>query len=154
MTEIYALITEKILNQSPIPSGEEGYYFAVAHRTSWWSIMDGIAKAMHRRGLVKEPTAQVWPSHEMAAESLQFPVKYVRVMGPNELVHPIISTFEKYLTRQPDLSADVIPVNTQSLGWQPKWDEKRFLQSLDQEVQDVLDFDTVKPTLFNTVMSS
>ncbi|KAH8678427.1 hypothetical protein BX600DRAFT_452050 [Xylariales sp. PMI_506] len=134
LVEVYALITENILSQKPIPSGEEGYYFTASHRTSWWRVMDGFAKYMHQRGLIEEPTAQVWPSLEVAAQSLGFPVQYVRVMGPND--------------------ADIVPVHAYQLGWQPKWDEKRFLESLEQEVEAVLQWDVVKPTIFNSLLSS
>jgi hypothetical protein len=44
---------------------------------------------------------------------------------------------------------DVVPVKAHELGWKPQWDETRFLGSIDDEVQDVLDLDTHKPTLFS-----
>jgi hypothetical protein len=43
--------------------------------------MQRLASALYARGLVEEPTAQIWPSDEMAAENLGFPVLYVRAMG-------------------------------------------------------------------------
>jgi hypothetical protein len=78
---LYALLVEKILQKDPIPSGEKGYYFAMAHKVPWWDVMQRIAESLYARGLVEEPKAQTWPSYEMAAEYLQFPVQYVRAMG-------------------------------------------------------------------------
>lgn len=80
MTELYALIVENILQQHPIPSGDKGYYFAIAHRIPWWITMDSLAAHLYRRGLVAESTARIWPTYEMAADCLGFPTKYVRAM--------------------------------------------------------------------------
>ena len=46
----------------------------------------------------------------------------------------------------------MIPVNAYKLGWQPKWDEKRFLDGLDDEVEDVLALDTVKASVFDALL--
>jgi hypothetical protein len=81
LVAFYALLTEKILQKEPIPSGEKGYYFAIAHRTHWWDVMQRLAKVLHAHGLVAEPKADIWPSYEMAAEYLGFPRLYVRAMG-------------------------------------------------------------------------
>jgi hypothetical protein len=50
-------------------------------------------------------------------------------------------------------SGDMVPVNALRLGWKPKWDEKRFLENLDGEVQSVLDFDTVPASLYDSLMA-
>ena len=81
MTELYALIVESILRQVSIPSGEKGYYFAVAHRVPWWRTMSSLADLLFQRGLVVEPKPRVWPTYEMAADCLGFPAKYIRAMG-------------------------------------------------------------------------
>lgn len=78
---LYVLLVEKILAGQEIPSGDTGYYFAIAHRCSWWDIMTGIAQSLHRRGLVQEPLVKTWPSYEMAAESLGWPLQYIVPMG-------------------------------------------------------------------------
>lgn len=46
-------------------------------------------------------------------------------------------------------SGQQIAVNPFQLGWEPKWSEESFLDNLDDEVQAVLDLDTVKATIFN-----
>ena len=45
--------------------------------------------------------------------------------------------------------AEIIPVNARKLGWQPEWDQKRFLESTEDEIEAVLELDTVKPTVFD-----
>ncbi|KAK4043107.1 NAD(P)-binding protein [Parachaetomium inaequale] len=137
ITELYTLLVEKILlqqQQEPLPpSNEQGYYFAMAHRIPWWVTMDRIAGHMHARGLVADPHPQTWPSYDAAADSLEWPRQYVRAMGTS--------------------TGQLVAVNAfRQLGWQPKWDEKRFLEGLDDEVQDVLELDTVKATLFQPVL--
>jgi hypothetical protein len=59
----------------------------MAHRIPWWDVMDRLAKALHARGLVKEPKARIWPSDEVAAETLGFPARYIRAMGTARYVH-------------------------------------------------------------------
>ncbi|KAI0837093.1 NAD(P)-binding protein [Hypoxylon sp. FL0890] len=120
-----------ILHKEAIPSGEQGYYFAFAHRASWWGVMQRLADALYARGLVAEPKVQVWPSYEMAAEYLGCPRQHIRAIGTS--------------------SGQLVPVNAYRVGWQPKWDQERFLESMDDEIQAVLELDTVKPTLFDSV---
>lgn len=84
LVALYALLTEKILQKDSIPCGEKGYYFAMAHKTHWWDVMQRLAEALHARGLVVQPKAEVWPSDEMAADYLGFPRPYVRAMGTSK----------------------------------------------------------------------
>jgi hypothetical protein len=81
LTSLYLLLLEKILRQEPVPSDENGYYFALAHRSPWWKVMDGLAKGLYSRGLVTEPEVQVWPSYDEAAETMGFPRLYMRAIG-------------------------------------------------------------------------
>lgn len=74
-------MVEKILLKEPMPSGEEGYYFAMAHRQPWWDVLQRIAESLHARGLVESPEVKTWPSDEMAAESLGYPLMFVRALG-------------------------------------------------------------------------
>ncbi|KAL6850631.1 hypothetical protein ACO1O0_007755 [Amphichorda felina] len=133
LAELYALLVEKILLKEPIPSGEKGYYFAMSHQTSWWTITKRLAEAMYARGLVDSPEVKTWPSYDEAADALGFPRLHVRAMGT--------------------ASATIAPVNAYKIGWQPKWDEKRFLDNIDEEVRDVLEVDS-KPTLFSSMLPS
>jgi hypothetical protein len=81
LVALYAILTEKILQRIPIPSGKDGYYFALAHTVNWWDIMEGLAKALYARGLVEEPKTKLWPSDDVAADYLGFPRMFVRAMG-------------------------------------------------------------------------
>ncbi|KAI9704644.1 MAG: hypothetical protein M1820_005392 [Bogoriella megaspora] len=132
LANFYTLLTEKILQKEPVPNGEKGYYFVIAHKTHWWRVMQRLAEALHARGLVAEPEVDVWPSDDVAAEYLEFPRPFVRAMGTS--------------------SGEFVPVNAYELGWRPKWDEKRFMESLDDEIQAVLELDTVKPSVFATLL--
>jgi dTDP-4-dehydrorhamnose reductase len=92
LATLYALLVEKIIQKEPIPSGEGGYYFAMAHRGSWWDIMQRIAESLHARGLVARPSAVPWPSYDLAAQRLGFPAPYVRAMATSRCVHvPYVS---------------------------------------------------------------
>ncbi|KAJ0382175.1 hypothetical protein COL922a_013087 [Colletotrichum nupharicola] len=135
LVELYRLLTENILLGKPIPSGREGYYFATVHRVPWWDVMDRIAVAMHARGLVDEPTTKVWPIYDVAADTLGFPRLYIRAMGTS--------------------NGELVAVNGYKLGWQPKWTQEMFLESIDDEVQDVLELDTAQTSsLFTTLLPS
>ncbi|KAF2792902.1 NAD(P)-binding protein [Melanomma pulvis-pyrius CBS 109.77] len=131
---LYTLIIMRILNKDLVPSGEKGYYFAMAHRYSWWNVMQRIAEAMHARRLVDEPEAKIWPSYEMAAESLGYPLLYMRAIGTS--------------------TGELVPVNAYKLGWNPKWDEEMFMNSMDDEVLAVLELDTAKASIFDTLLTT
>ncbi|RDW86003.1 hypothetical protein BP5796_04328 [Coleophoma crateriformis] len=133
LAAFYTLLTGKIVQKEPVASGEDGYYFVYAHKTHWWDTMQRLAEALYARGLVTAPKVEVWPSDEMAAEYLGFPRPFVRAMG----------------TKNPQL----VPIKTYELGWQPKWDEERFLGSLDDEIQAVLESDPVKNIFSHTLVS-
>ncbi|XXG95183.1 hypothetical protein Hte_001443 [Hypoxylon texense] len=134
LVAFYALLIEKILQKEQIPSGEDGYYFVMAHRAPWWAIMQRVAEALYARGLVAEPKTQTWPSYDVAADTLGFPRLFMKAIGTS--------------------SGELVAVNAYRLGWQPKWDEERFLDSIDDEVQAVLELDNIKPSLFDPVSTS
>lgn len=48
----------------------------------------------------------------------------------------------------------MVAVNAYKIGWKPKWDEKRFLECMDDEVVAVLELDTVKASVFNTLLAN
>ena len=72
---------EKILQREDIPSDQDGTYFGLAHKVSWWKIKKLIAQNLYERGLVDDPKPRVWPSYEQAADELGFPRAYIRGMG-------------------------------------------------------------------------
>ena len=48
----------------------------------------------------------------------------------------------------------MIAVNAYKLGWQPSWNQQKFLESIDDEVQAVQELDTIKPSLFDSLLKS
>ncbi|KIL88128.1 hypothetical protein FAVG1_08205 [Fusarium avenaceum] len=133
LTDLYVLLVNKIVNQESIAIDNDRYFFVVAHREHWWKVMDKIAKNLHARGLVTEPTPKIWPNYDIAAESLGFPRKFIV---------PMCMT-----------NGDLVPANGDKLGWKPKWDsEEKFLDLLDQEIDDILKLDTAGTSLFNDLL--
>ncbi|ENH75358.1 hypothetical protein FOC1_g10002914 [Fusarium oxysporum f. sp. cubense race 1] len=134
LTDLYVLILNKILKEEPITVGTDRYFFSVAHRISWWKIMDKIAEGLYARGLVDEPTPKIWPNYDVAADALGFPRKFIRPMCmPN---------------------GDLEPANGTALGWRPKQDsEQKCLDQIDQEINDVEELDTVRMGLFDTLIA-
>lgn len=43
-------------------------------------------------------------------------------------------------------------MNPYNIGWKPKWGEKEFMDSLDDEIADVLELDTVKASIFDSLL--
>ncbi|KAI1312330.1 hypothetical protein F5Y03DRAFT_339868 [Xylaria venustula] len=134
LAEYYVLLVKKILQGEKLPSGEEGFFFAVAHEAGWWDITQALASALHARGLVTDPTAKVWPSDDLAAEALELPRQYVRLM------HTARVTID-YKNGYP-------------LGWKPKWDEQKLLASMDEEVEATLQLDKGRSSLFDVLKAN
>ncbi|KAF5721335.1 hypothetical protein FGLOB1_303 [Fusarium globosum] len=134
LTDLYILILNKILKEEPIAVGTDRYFFSIAHRISWWKIMDKIAEGLYARGLVDEPTPKIWPNYDVAADALGFPRKFIRPMCmPN---------------------GDLEPANGTALGWRPKQDsEQKCLDQIEQEIKDVEELDTVRMGLFDTLIA-
>lgn len=76
LVSLHLLLLEKILQQEPISSGEDGYYFGLAYRCPWWKVKDDLAKSLYSLGPVTEPDVQVWPSYDEAADALGLPRLY------------------------------------------------------------------------------
>ena len=80
LTGLYGLIIEKIVRKEALPSGKEGYYFALAHDLFGWEVLDRLAVALHARGLVVDSKTRIWPSDEAAAESLRVPLQFLQTL--------------------------------------------------------------------------
>ncbi|KAH7386207.1 hypothetical protein BKA64DRAFT_136350 [Cadophora sp. MPI-SDFR-AT-0126] len=124
LTTFYQCLISKVLSGDSIPSGENGYYFAISHYFNWWDVLENLATALYGRGLIKDPEIHFWPSDEVAASALNIPLPYVRVLWDSGLM---VST-EK---------------NTK-IGWKPEWNKDRMLLSLEDEIQNVVDSDGPK----------
>ncbi|KAG5799658.1 hypothetical protein H9Q69_001288 [Fusarium xylarioides] len=80
LTALYCRIIQAALNNEKIPSGKEGYYFAVAHDLNMWEFQDHLAAAMKARGLVANDKPDVYPSDEFAAKAIDVPVEFLSVL--------------------------------------------------------------------------
>lgn len=78
LTALYLQIIQSISRGQVIPSGAEGYYFALAHKIVWKQALSHLAVALNARGLVSSPETRIWPSDEAAAEALVVPVQFVQ----------------------------------------------------------------------------
>ncbi|KAF2181555.1 NAD(P)-binding protein [Zopfia rhizophila CBS 207.26] len=134
LVSLYALLTTKILQKEPMPSGEQGHYFGFNHRSPYWAVMDRIATSLHARGLVADASVKTWPSYKMAAEAMSLPELYIRAMCTS--------------------TGDLVPVNAYKIGWQPEWTEERYLADIDAEVQAALDLDMIKSSRYDTLLSA
>jgi hypothetical protein len=114
LVSLFTVLVTRILQHEDIPSGEQGYYFGFNHRSPFWAMLDRIAVALHKRGLVPTSETKSYPSHKSGADSLGFPEQFISAMCMS--------------------SGDLVAVNGYKLGWQPKWDEKRYLDHMDEEV--------------------
>ncbi|KAI1263557.1 hypothetical protein F5Y18DRAFT_437908 [Xylariaceae sp. FL1019] len=90
---------------------------------------------MHKRGLVDEPKAVVWPSEEKADGAFKVPPGWAKNGFSNGYAHFHMSV---------QAHDQVIPVKKDLLGWQPEWDQKRFMANLEDEVRDALESDISK----------
>ncbi|KAF5258512.1 hypothetical protein FOXYS1_10903 [Fusarium oxysporum] len=150
LTDLYVLILNKILKEEPIAVGTDRYFFSVAHRISWWKIMDKIAEGLYARGLVDEPTPKIWPNYDVAADALGFPRKFIRPMCMPKQVSLDLEMIQMLTS----LSGDLEPANGTALGWRPKQDsEQKCLDQIDQEINDVEELDTVRMGLFDTLIA-
>ena len=48
----------------------------------------------------------------------------------------------------------MVGVNGRQLGWKPKWDQERYLNSMDEEIRGVLELDDMKPTVLQSLLKS
>ena len=78
LTSLYSLLISSILRNQSIPSGEEGYYFALAHKLHWHEVLDRLAAALHSRGLVNDTEIKTWGSDEEVAKVLEYPEAFVQ----------------------------------------------------------------------------
>ena len=80
LTALYSLIVERILRGESIPSGRDGYYFALAHDLFLGEVGDHLAKALWDRGLTTDSKTHEYSDYTAAAESLGIPVPFVQLL--------------------------------------------------------------------------
>ncbi|KAJ5597334.1 hypothetical protein N7537_007418 [Penicillium hordei] len=106
IASFYGLLLEAIQRSDAIPTGERGCYFLASHVVQWSDIMDQLATNLHNRGLVATESTQIWPSDEMAAQSVGVPVKFAYSMWNASYVH----LYDKLLHR---IRRIVLPMDSQ-----------------------------------------
>ncbi|KAL9086375.1 MAG: hypothetical protein Q9165_007161 [Trypethelium subeluteriae] len=134
LTALYGRIVQKILQNEPLPSGTEGYYFALAHDLIWWQVLDELAITLNARGLATTPDTSIWSSDEAAAEAMGVPVQFVQ---------PLWNSGENIACEKPYV-----------IGWKPVWDKEAFLQSINDEIQAVLELNKAKSSLIDSLFES
>lgn len=78
LTALYGRIIENILQGEQLPSGREGYYFALAHYLYIGEFLDHLAVELKARGLITDSKTRIYPNDEAAARTLGVPVPFVR----------------------------------------------------------------------------
>ena len=146
---LYALLLERILRKQPLPSGEEGYYFAAAHMYRWWDVLGRLAAVLHARGLVNEPSVQIWQSDEMAQEALGgMPIDFMHMIWIRRMYSPSVGY---RCWADGECRTPINSVKAYEFGWQPVWDERRFLENMEDEVEAVQELDRVRSSIFDSL---
>lgn len=80
LTALYGQIVENILEEKPIPTGKEGYYFGKAHELFFGDVLDKLAVAMKARGLIADSATQIYSDDTSAAKILGVPEQFVQTL--------------------------------------------------------------------------
>ncbi|QKX62724.1 uncharacterized protein TRUGW13939_09886 [Talaromyces rugulosus] len=131
ITIFFVSLIEAILRRDKLPEGENGYYFLVSYMIPWWDILERLAARLYARGLVDSRELDLWPSDKVLAEAVGVPVKFAYSMWNSS----------------PQVSCE----NRGIVGWHPKWDTERFLNNLDDEIDDFLELGLPKSSLLDSL---
>ncbi|KAH8203456.1 hypothetical protein TruAng_002327 [Truncatella angustata] len=134
LTALYWRITQAILQKEDIPDGEEGYYFAKAHTLYQWDVLEHLAKALKQRAFIEDDKTEFWPSDGFAAQSIGVPEQFLEALWKSG---------DKLTTTR-----------AQSIGWKPQWDETRFLENINDEINAVLKHEKAKSSLVDSLFAA
>ncbi|RYC85682.1 hypothetical protein BFJ63_vAg11423 [Fusarium oxysporum f. sp. narcissi] len=134
LTALYYRIIHAALKNEDIPSGKEGYNFAVAREMDMREFQDHLAAAMKARGLVSSDKPEVYPSDEFAAEAVDVPVEFLSALYKS--------------------GGNFTATRPQSIGWKPEWDKERFLKNVDVEIEDVIELEKAKSSLIDSLFAA
>ncbi|KAK9779764.1 putative NAD-dependent epimerase/dehydratase domain-containing protein [Seiridium cardinale] len=134
LTALYWRIIEAVLQNQSIPSGTEGYYFALAHDIHIWEFLDRLATALKARGLVDDSNVATWPNDEVAAESIGVPSQFLAALWKS--------------------GGNLSATRPRSIGWKPQWTKEKFLDHIDEEITDVLDLGKAKSSLIDSLFAA
>ncbi|KAK5989348.1 Oxidase ucsJ-like protein [Cladobotryum mycophilum] len=109
---LYEIILNRLLAGEALPSGRKGIYFVGTGRASWKQVSDGIAKAGHELGVLREATARSADLEELAG-------------GRNAM------TFELGFASRSVTKADL----ARGLGWKPERTEEDWERGFAEEVR-------------------
>jgi hypothetical protein len=88
LTALYGLIVERFLRGESLPSGREGYYFALAHDIFLGEFGDYLAGELRDTGMTSDSEARPYSDEQAAAESLGVPVQFVQMLWDSGYVLP------------------------------------------------------------------
>ncbi|CAL5871785.1 uncharacterized protein PFLUO_LOCUS6038 [Penicillium psychrofluorescens] len=131
LTALYGRIIENILQGEQLPSGREGYYFALAHYLYIGEFLDHLAVELKARGLITDSKTRIYPNDEAAARTLGVPVPFVR---------PLWNSGDNIIAEIPH-----------RIGWRPMWNKERLLQNIGDEIQAVVELGKAKSSLIDSL---
>ncbi|TFB00858.1 hypothetical protein CCMA1212_007549 [Trichoderma ghanense] len=118
--------SSRCLTRSILKAAKRATCFAAAQYLSWGEIMEALTKPLHAHDIVKEPTAAVWPSVQLAEDAVGLPSSSMQVAFGSSV-------------------AD----KRHSSGWEPKWTAADFFKIVGDEAQSGLDLDIARATIAN-----
>ncbi|KAK7544136.1 uncharacterized protein J3D65DRAFT_581127 [Phyllosticta citribraziliensis] len=120
-TSLYISLAKAILNGSNPDCGKHGVYLASSGSVGWDDIYSAMAKALAKRGVIKDATVKY-----ATDDALQAMANALNVQKPSVAVK---------IGGQCNFTA----VHGKDLGWQPKYAPAHILEALDDEVALILE---------------
>ncbi|CAG9977431.1 unnamed protein product [Clonostachys byssicola] len=117
LARFYTSIIRTIVHGNAPVGGQDGYFFASAHKLPWWDLLHCLASRLHAKWLVSTADVNVWPNGDLAAESFGMPLEYVRIGWNSNSIT---------LCQKGDL-----------IGWKPIWNYAMLLEHMDDEIEKV-----------------
>ncbi|KAL4778429.1 hypothetical protein BJX76DRAFT_143798 [Aspergillus varians] len=131
LTALYSRIIETLLQDEPLPSDKEGYYFALAHDIFFGDVLDHLAIALKARGLVTDSEARIYPNNKVASELLGVP--------------------EQFVTALWNSGDNIVAEVPFKIGWKPQWTKERFFDNINDEIDAALELGKAKSTLIDSL---
>jgi hypothetical protein len=81
LTALYGLIVERVLRRESLPSGREGYYFALAHDIFLGEVGDHLASELRDRGVTTNSEVRRYSDDKLPRHRWGFPHSLCRCCG-------------------------------------------------------------------------
>ncbi|CAH0056885.1 unnamed protein product [Clonostachys solani] len=117
LARFYGSIIRSIVHGKAPVGGQDGYFFASAHKLPWWDLLHCLASRLHAKGFVSTAEVNVWPNEDLAAKSFGMPLEFVRIGWNSNSIT---------LCQKGEL-----------IGWKPIWNYAMLLENLDDEIKKV-----------------